>query len=271
MNIYHQIRGFYSKVFNQDHELRTTHVSLYMFLLNQNNRSNWSEWFKCPHDTAMMGALINSKTTYYKCLDELKKYGFIDYIKGKNNFKAPKIKIIDLSVQEDIVPKPESEVPNFDTLTDTQSGKLGGKASVLASVPLSGNKDIHITRNIYSEFDEKKYIGGNQVDPVEVIELTKEIASYFDVSEKNNIHNYKLIGNFVRKNFNDGKLDYLKSQFYAYKQISTNAGFKHKIKNYIGEPTERYENGAWCEKDWSKQQPSSTKVLPPRQKRINPS
>ena len=56
INIYKQIRGFYSLVFESKFEFRPTHISLYMFLLNQNNRSNWTEWFKCPFDTIMMGA-----------------------------------------------------------------------------------------------------------------------------------------------------------------------------------------------------------------------
>lgn len=151
MNIYHQIRGFYSRIFNQDHDLRSTHISLYMFLLNQNNRSNWSEWFKCPHDTAMMGAMISSKTTYYKCLDDLQSAGFIEYQKGINNFKSPKIKIIDLSKEEDIVPKPESCVSKIDKLSGKLFGQLPEQASVLLisklSVLLSGNKDILITGN----------------------------------------------------------------------------------------------------------------------------
>lgn len=136
---------------------------------------------------------------------------------------------------------------------------------------LTTNNNDNNDNNTYSEPDEKKYVGKPTEDPQEAINLTNEIASYFDVSEKNNFHNYKLIGNFVRKNLNDDKLDYLKSQFYAYKEVTSKFGFKHSIKNYIGEPKERYEDGAWCEKDWTNKQPSPSKVLPPRQKRINPS
>ena len=41
----------------------------------------------------MAGSCIGSKSTYYKCLDDLQVWGFIEYEKGINEWKAPKIKI----------------------------------------------------------------------------------------------------------------------------------------------------------------------------------
>jgi len=93
INGFEQIKAFYSWVFNNPDKIRPTHISLYLFLINQNNRSNWVEWFKCPYDLAMQGACIGNKGTYYKCLDELKNWGIIDYKKGINGFKAPLIKL----------------------------------------------------------------------------------------------------------------------------------------------------------------------------------
>lgn len=94
INGFEQIKGFYSWVFeNQDKNIRTTHISLYMFLINQNNRNNWIEWFKCPFDLAMSGSGITNKNTYYKTLNDLQDWGIIEYKKGVNNYKAPLIKI----------------------------------------------------------------------------------------------------------------------------------------------------------------------------------
>lgn len=100
INGFRQIERFYSIVYSGKHEIRTQHVSLYMFLLNQNNRSNWSEWFKCPFDLAMAGACIGSKQTYYNSLHDLKEWNLIDYIPGENNWKSPKISLICLSKNE---------------------------------------------------------------------------------------------------------------------------------------------------------------------------
>lgn len=94
INGFEQIKGFYSWVFeNQQLNVRTTHISLYMFLLNQNNRNSWVEWFKCPYDLAMAGSGITNKKTYYTTLLELQDWGLIKYQKGMNNYKAPLIKI----------------------------------------------------------------------------------------------------------------------------------------------------------------------------------
>ena len=64
-----------------------------VFLINQNNRNEWVEWFKCPYDLAMAGACIGNKKTYYKCLNDLQEWGLLEYQKGVNEWKAPKIKL----------------------------------------------------------------------------------------------------------------------------------------------------------------------------------
>ncbi len=94
INGFEQIKGFYSWVFsNQDKNIRSTHISLYMFLVNQNNRNSWVEWFKCPFDLAMGGSGISNKKTYYTTLNDLQEWKLLEYKKGVNNFKAPLIKL----------------------------------------------------------------------------------------------------------------------------------------------------------------------------------
>jgi hypothetical protein len=123
INGFEQIKGFYSWVFNNPDKIRPTHISLYVFLLNQNNRANWVEWFKCPYDLAMQGACIGNKGTYYRCLDELKKWKLIDYKKGINNYKAPVVRLIQLYESVPLteqVTVPQSE-PQTVPLTEPQT------------------------------------------------------------------------------------------------------------------------------------------------------
>jgi len=155
INIYKQIRGFYSLVFESKFEFRPTHISLYMFLLNQNNRSNWTEWFKCPFDTVMMGACINSNKTYYSVLNDLQKYGLIKYKKGVNNYKAPQINIIPLQIKSDdslSIPTPEQSSSVIFTklttsLTTGLSAQQCAQLDTQLSAQLSAHKDILLTNN----------------------------------------------------------------------------------------------------------------------------
>lgn len=134
INGFEQIKAFYSWTFENHHKVRQSHISLYMFILNQCNRSNWSEWIKLPYDLAMQGAAIGSKSTYYKTLDELQSFNLIDYKKGINNYKAPQIHLICLSNSVPLpVPLP---VPLTVPLT------------VPLPVPLTGNIYKLLTDNI---------------------------------------------------------------------------------------------------------------------------
>jgi len=138
MNGFEQIKSFYSWVFNNPDKVKQSHISLYLFLINQNNRSMWVEWFKCPYDLAMQGSCIGSKSTYYKTLNELDSFGLLEYKKGENNYKAPLIKLICLYKNE-----PQSEqvtVPLSKQVTAPQTEQL--------SVPLTGNIYKLITNNI---------------------------------------------------------------------------------------------------------------------------
>lgn len=93
INGFDQIKALYSLVFEQKHAFKPQHISLYVFLINQNNRNMWVEWFKCPYDLAMAGACIGSKKTYYSCLNDLQDWGLLHYQKGSNEWKAPMIKL----------------------------------------------------------------------------------------------------------------------------------------------------------------------------------
>lgn len=108
INGFEQIKAFYSWVFdNAENGMNPTHISLYLFLINQANRNGWPEWFKCPYDLGMAGSRIGSRNTYYKCLADLKEWGLIDYEKGINYFKAPVIKIYPLKNEHVRIPKSE--------------------------------------------------------------------------------------------------------------------------------------------------------------------
>ena len=189
MNGFEQIKAFYSWVFNNPDKIRPTHISLYLFLLNQNNRSMWVEWFKCPYDLAMQGACIGNKNTYYKCLDDLKNFGLIEYKKGINNYKAPLIKLIQMY---DSVP-----------LTEQVTVPLSEPQTVPQPEPLSVllNKNIYklITDN-YKTINDKQKEFSNLVlklknsDIEEVLNIPENFSkiwqTWIDYRKANKIKNY---------------------------------------------------------------------------------
>lgn len=128
MNGFEQIKGFYSWVFNHPEKIRPTHISLYLFLWNQSNRANWADWVKIPYDLAMQGACIGNNGTYYKCLDELKSFGLIDYTKGINNYKAPLVHLIQLYDNEQL--SEQVTVPQSEQLTAQQYAQLTAQLPV---------------------------------------------------------------------------------------------------------------------------------------------
>lgn len=142
INGFEQIKAFYSWVFNNPDKVRPTHISLYLFLINQANRANWAEWFKCPYDLAMQGACIGNNGTYYKCLDDLQKWGLIKYTRGVNNYKAPLINLICLYDNEQVT------VPLSEQVTEQQYVQLTEQLPVHIYKLLTDNLKL-ITDNLH--------------------------------------------------------------------------------------------------------------------------
>lgn len=226
INIYKQIRAFYKFVFNSEYNITPSHVSLYMFLLNQNNRANWVTWFKCPSDTAMQGSLINSNKTYYKILNELATYNLIELQKGVNNFKAPKFKIVKLKydIEDEYAelssPKVESSsvnnTPLFTLLSTPQYTPLHTQLHTQLSTLLPTLIDIPNTR-ILITIEEKEIKKESKKKPksvfippsiFDVIEFFKEngyteqaartMFNFYDVADWHDTKNNK-ISNWKQK------------------------------------------------------------------------
>lgn len=157
INGFEQIKAFYSWVFNNPDKVRPTHVSLYLFLWNQNNRANWVEWFKCPYDLAMQGACIGNKGTYYRCLDELKDWNLIDYKKGINNYKAPQIMLIQLYKSEPLTG--QVTVPLSEQVSEQLTEPLSGLLTVpIYKLVTENYKTINSKLEYWLSFEKDKSI-----------------------------------------------------------------------------------------------------------------
>ena len=69
-----------------DHNLNPTHVSLYIVLFRIWNIKRFQNPITISRLDAMESSKIASRSTYFKCIKELDKYGYIDYVPSKNPF-----------------------------------------------------------------------------------------------------------------------------------------------------------------------------------------
>lgn len=90
MNGYNLTKAFFSFVFDNPDKVKPTHISLYMFLIEYNNKLGWVEKFAAETSLCMAGSAISSYNTFKKVLDDLESWGFVSVIeKGYNQFKCP--------------------------------------------------------------------------------------------------------------------------------------------------------------------------------------
>src|SRR5690606_6345271 len=111
-----------------------------------------------------------------------------------------------------------------------QAGKLGGLAKSSNAKSKPEQKGSYNDKDKTKEYKEKmeNHSFSFQEDISRVIEATKKISSFFDLSEMNQPSHFMKIGNFVRHLESIGKIDLLSDQFTAYKAIkSLNPKFRH--------------------------------------------
>lgn len=267
-NGFELISQFFSFVFsNQEKGIKPYHISLYVFLWNQDNRLMWVEWFKCPFDLGMMGSGINSKHTYYKALADLSEWGLIEYQKGINDHKAPMVKLA--------VHKCTSTVPQSEPLPIP----LLALQAALLPTPLQGRNIKLLTDNLEkvtsnidlvlgflkNELEEHNPVDGSIQNPDQEPEFspeiteriagaTEKIAAFFNISEIKQPNHWMKIRKFIEYQAKKEGLDYLADQFTAYKKLKEKKGYKHTWMNWIGLPydqPEPYSEGAWNEQNWS--------------------
>lgn len=97
INGFTQIHEFYKIIFNGKLAIKPEHIAVYFFILNQDNRANWSEWICISIDTLMIGTTITRVQTVYKILADLESWKLIEWQRGTNKYQAAKYKLLTLT------------------------------------------------------------------------------------------------------------------------------------------------------------------------------
>lgn len=87
MELFPPLSGFYQAIAN-DARIGTTHISLYMALLQQWNMKGGRNPIQIERGLIMKAAKINARYTYNKCINELQEYGYITYRPAKGPYSC---------------------------------------------------------------------------------------------------------------------------------------------------------------------------------------
>ena len=85
MELFPPLTGFYQAI-AEDARIGTTHISLYMALLQQWNLNGGINPVIIARANIMKAAKINARYTYNKCMNNLQEFGYITYLPSSNSF-----------------------------------------------------------------------------------------------------------------------------------------------------------------------------------------
>ena len=87
MELFPPLTEFYEAI-EDDVRIGTSHISLYMALLQQWNLNGGSNPVIIIRTTIMKAAKINARYTYNKCMNNLQEFGYIIYLPSSNAFSS---------------------------------------------------------------------------------------------------------------------------------------------------------------------------------------
>ncbi len=84
------LTGFY-KAIADDPRISTTHISLYISLLQQWNMNGGINPIIIERENIMKASKISARHTYNKCINSLQEYGYITYEPSYNHFVCSRV------------------------------------------------------------------------------------------------------------------------------------------------------------------------------------
>ncbi len=99
MNYIRHLTGFYDKI-QQDERLNPTHISLYLALFQFWNINHFQNPISISRNEMMRLSKISALGTYHKCIKELQKFGYIEYIPSFNPYKGSLVNLYNFDNSE---------------------------------------------------------------------------------------------------------------------------------------------------------------------------
>ena len=258
MDMYALSRGFWDYAFENPDKIKPNHCALFFFAIEHCNRLGWKEKFGLPTTMVMEAIGVKSYNTYINTFNDLVNWGLIIvHERSKNQYSS---NIIEVSKFEKAINKALDKALIKHVTKQSESTQQSTQQSIDSiNIQYTNIQNTNIQQTDVFEIDSE-----------EIQRLTKEIASYFNLSEIHHAKHYMRVGNFCRLMESKGSMDYLKKQFYAYRDFKNKNGFKHSWESYLGSPEKSYEDGAWNKKDWSKEGTTTSNIITMPKRNRNP-
>jgi replication initiation and membrane attachment protein DnaB len=93
MELFPPLTAFYAAIAD-DIRIGSTHISIYMALLQQWNLNGGENPILIERGNLMTLAKINSRQTYNQCMNDLQEFGLIKYFPASNGTMASKVNLI---------------------------------------------------------------------------------------------------------------------------------------------------------------------------------
>jgi len=251
MNYIEQINGFWNK--SEDSDLTGLDIAVYMSLLKYCNRLNWLNPFVCHWDIVCQTSKV-SKNAYYKSIERLTEFGFINSEKGvKNTNQKPKIFILELKNNEGTI---REQKGNNEGTEEEQKGNIYKHLN---------NKQINNILSFFDKLPEEEidiYISNLKIIDTDKIDFEK----LKDFINKKTGRDFKLVNKQVKGKYlarlKDGytKQDILDAVSNAVKNdYHKETEFKYLTLEFFSraDTLDKYSN---TKKDTSEPKPQKTEV-----------
>ena len=130
--------------FAEDENLNTSHISLYLALFQFWNMNRFTNPFYINRNEVMKVSKIGSKNTYHKCLRELDKWKYIEYLPSNNPFKSSQINLPNLT---------ENQCPKNGTSSVQALYPFGTKIGTSIGISNKHYKQINNSKQETKDFD----------------------------------------------------------------------------------------------------------------------
>ena len=170
MNYIKHLTGFFNRI-AREKSINPTHISLYITIFQYWNVNRFKNPIIVTRFEMMKGSKISSNATYHRCIKELQRLGYLEYIPSFNPHSGTLVTLFDFSDEgkskyfekEENLPKNESTKPKNEQVNSQGTEQDNSQLYIYNKKHNKNNKNIYIEPefeifdiNSFLEFQKKE-------------------------------------------------------------------------------------------------------------------